>query len=102
LPFDQHWLIALVAPRPLIAADGLADPVSSIRSLKASYDAAKPVYELLSAPDNLGVHYRPGGHMLAPEDWQAILDFADARLRNKPTAQRFDEFPATAPSTRPS
>ena len=29
LPFDEHWFLALVAPRPFIALEGLTDPVSS-------------------------------------------------------------------------
>ena len=31
--------------------------------------------------------------MLAPEDWQAILDFADQQLLGKKVERRFDQFP---------
>jgi endo-1,4-beta-xylanase len=94
LPFDQHWLIALCAPRAFIAADALDDAACNGNALKESYLAAKPVYEFLGVPQKLGIHFRPGKHALAEEDWQAILDFADQQLMGKKTAQRFDEFPA--------
>ncbi|MES2439947.1 MAG: hypothetical protein V4584_12800 [Verrucomicrobiota bacterium] len=97
LPFDQHWLISLVAPRCFIAADGLSDNATSVNALVQSYQAAKPVYDLLGVPDHLGLHFRPGGHQFAPEDWTAILDFADQRLRGMEVKRRFDELPAPEP-----
>jgi len=93
LPFDQHWLIALVAPRVFIAPDGLADAAANENALAHAWLAAKPVYELLGVPDHLGIHFRPGKHMLAPEDWRAVLDFADQQLRGLPVNQRFDQLP---------
>ena len=81
LPWDQHWLIALVAPRCFIATDGLDDPYTSENALNQSCHAARPVYQLLGVPDHLSVHFRPGKHLLAPEDWRAALDFADQQLR---------------------
>ncbi|MGN6553239.1 MAG: alpha/beta hydrolase family protein [Verrucomicrobiota bacterium] len=93
LPFDQHWLFALIAPRCCIAADGLEDPYANGNALAQSYLAAKPVYALLGVPDHLGIHFRPGGHLLAPEDWQAILDFSDQQLRGRNVKRRFDQLP---------
>jgi hypothetical protein len=93
LPFDQHWLIALVAPRPLISAEGLSDQFCNGKASKASYLAALPVYNFLHAEDDLGINYRPGTHAFTPDDWQAVLDFADSRLLGKAIARRFDQFP---------
>ncbi|MGN6642851.1 MAG: hypothetical protein ACTHKU_07610, partial [Verrucomicrobiota bacterium] len=62
-------------------------------ALAQSYLAAKPVYALLGVPDHLGIHFRPGGHLLAPEDWQAILDFSDQQLRGRNVKRRFDQLP---------
>jgi len=93
LPFDQHWLISLVAPRPLISAEGLEDQYCNGKASQASYFAALPVYRFLHAEDSLGVNYRPGTHAFTPDDWQAVLDFADARLFGKQVSRRFDQFP---------
>lgn len=93
LPYDQHWLISLVAPRCFIAPDGLNDNATNVNALVQSYQGAKPVYALLGAPDHLGIHFREGGHKFAPEDWTAVLDFADQQLRGKDVKGRFDELP---------
>jgi len=97
LPFDQHWLISLVAPRLFIAPDGLSDNATSINALIQSYQAAKPVYALLGVSDHLGINFRSGGHKLAPEDWTAILDFADQQLRGMDVKRRFDQLPPPEP-----
>jgi len=96
LPFDQHWLIDLVAPRLFIAPDGLDDTATCINALVQSYLAAKPVYALLGVPDHLGINFRPGPHRLAPEDWTAVLDFADQQLLGKDVKRRFDQLPTQA------
>jgi hypothetical protein len=93
LPFDQHWLIALVAPRVFIAPDGLDDAAANENALAHAWLGAKPVFALLGVPDHLGIHFRPGKHMLAPADWQAILDFSDQELRGLKNDQRFDVLP---------
>jgi hypothetical protein len=98
LPFDQHWLIDLVAPRLFIAPDGLNDTAASVNALVQSYLAAKPVYALLGTPDHLGINFRPGKHMLAPEDWTAILDFSDQQLRKLDVKRRFDQLPPPEPA----
>lgn len=93
LPFDQHWLIALVAPRPFITVEGMDDGACNGKATKAAYLAAKPVYEFLGVANKLGVNFRPGGHMLAKEDWTAIMDFADQQLRGQKVERRFDTIP---------
>jgi len=99
LPVDQHLLVSLVAPRPLLDTAGLQDqwanPESALRNLKA----ADPVYELLGkkgligdgtltagdemTPDTAGelLQYRLDvKHEFNREFWTGILDFADLRL----------------------
>jgi len=94
LPFDQHWLLALVAPRLCIAADGLSDGCTNGNALAKAYLAAKPAYALLGVPEHLGISFRAGGHLLAADDWDAILDFADLHLRKKAIMRPFNQLPA--------
>jgi hypothetical protein len=93
LPCDQHWLLALTAPRPFIMCNSLADQYGRAYAAVQTYMGAKPVYEFLKAGSNLGLNFRPGGHGMTAEDWSALLDFADQRLLKKDIARRFDARP---------
>lgn len=78
LPFDQHELLACVAPRPLYVAsaeeDSWADPVGERLALQE----AASVYRFLGeSPALLGYHIRQGRHDITLEDWLHYLDFAD-------------------------
>ena len=96
LPFDQHSLVALMAPRPVLLSnaqeDTWANPAGQFEMLRA----ADPVYRLLGAEglaatemppsrklvdSRLGYFIRPGKHSMTTEDWGAFLDFADRNLR---------------------
>jgi hypothetical protein len=76
LPFDQHWFLALCAPRPFIALEGIADVISSPEAVRQSIAAARPVYQLLGARDRLAVNYAHHAHAFTGDDWRALLDFA--------------------------
>jgi pimeloyl-ACP methyl ester carboxylesterase len=96
LPFDQHELIALCAPRPVLLScateDLWANPTGQFEMLRA----ADPVYQLVAGdglgsaempevskllPSRLGYFIRPGKHSMAREDWAVWLDYADQWLR---------------------
>jgi hypothetical protein len=82
LPFDEHWFLALCAPRPFLALEGDTDPVSSPAAVRQSVDAARAAYALYGWPDRIGIHYSHHAHDFTAEDWTALLDFADAHLGN--------------------
>jgi hypothetical protein len=92
LPFDEHWFLALAAPRPFIALEGTTDTISLPEAVKASILAAGPAYDLLGVPDRLGVHYSSHGHAFTGEDWTAMLDFFDKTLRGKAVERTFAHF----------
>ena len=93
LPFDQHWFLALAAPRPFIALEGDADRISLPEAVRQSMLGARPAYALLGAEDRLGVNFARHGHAFTPDDWTAMLDFFDKHLRGKPIDRTFDRFP---------
>jgi hypothetical protein len=97
LPFDQHWLIAMIAPRAFIALEGDADPVSLASAVRGSFAGAAPVYALLGKSDALAVSYAPRAHAVTPRDYAALFDFADVTFgRTAPSSRRFDRFPPVA------
>lgn len=97
LPFDQHSLVALCAPRPVLYSnaqdDQWANPNGQFEMLKA----ASSVYNLLGveglkaekapAPGDplissrLGYWLRAGKHSTTPEDWKIFLDYCDKQLK---------------------
>lgn len=93
LPFDQHFLLALVAPRALLTIDALGDLWASPRGTQASYLGARPVFDYLGVSGRQGIHVRPGAHLLSDDDWRTLLDFADQVLLGKPSSRRFDRLP---------
>ena len=81
LPFDQHELLACMAPRPVYVAsaegDGWADPVGE----RISVQEASKVYNFLGlGAEYLGYHIRQGLHNILLEDWEHYMDFADTHL----------------------
>jgi hypothetical protein len=95
LPFDQHCLIALCAPRPVLLSnateDTWANPEGQFEMLKAAdkvyrfvgsegvASARMPeVGKLMDSP--LGYYIRPGKHSMTSGDWKIFLDFADAHF----------------------
>lgn len=87
LPVDQHMLVALCAPRPVLFCaaedDQWANPAGQREVLKA----ADPVYRMLGTNglEDGTLHYfvRPGSHAMTPVDWAAYLDFMDRHWKKE-------------------
>ncbi len=96
LPFDQHLVISLIAPRPVYVASADDDKHSDPEGEFVAAKAAEPVFLLLgseglpaekwpavgtSVQGGIGYHVRPGGHDVMEFDWKQYLDFADKHLK---------------------
>jgi hypothetical protein len=92
LPFDQHSLKALVAPRAQLSTEGLGDLWANPMGTQTTYIAARQVYEFLDVGDKIGIHFREGKHAQNEEDWKALLDFADLQFFGKKVETRFDRL----------
>ncbi len=77
LPFDLHFLKALVAPRALLTTEALDDHWANPAGSWHTHRAAYAVYELLGAGERIAIRNRAGGHDHAPADWSTLLDFSD-------------------------
>ena len=84
LPFDQHELLALIAPRPLYVASAEDDQHSDPKGQRLSSEEAAKVYARFwgrKAAQRVGYHHRQGKHDVLPEDWDHYIDFARKYLQ---------------------
>ncbi len=106
-PVDQHELLALIAPRPLLVLSATEDQWADPKGEFLSTVGATSVYRLLGAEgmsqtnwpaagtfvnSRVGYYLRTGKHDVTAEDWRIMLDFADRRLPR----------PAGAPAAAPA
>ena len=100
LPFDEHWYVALTAPRPWITAEGTEDKYCLPNAAQQTVLAARSIYQTLGlSPDRVGANYEVHIHELTTADWNAILDFADQQLRGIDHHRTFDQPPLSNAST---
>ncbi len=83
LPFDLHFLKALVAPRALITIEGTEDLWSNVYGTYLTRVAAQPAFELTGAPAHNFQIIRNGRHEYAARDWRWVLDFAQGVFEGK-------------------
>ena len=91
MPFDQHFLLAMNAPKKLYVASAAADLWADPLGEYLGCIAVTPVYELFGKKgiseekelgddeivhgDFVGYHRRPGTHFLGRLDWQRAMVF---------------------------
>jgi hypothetical protein len=96
LPFDQHFLKALVAPRGLLCIESTDDLYANPLGTYATSNAAMPVYELYNMTHRTAIRFRRGGHTFSEADWTSLLDFAELTFYDKAPVdgQSFWQIPA--------
>jgi len=80
LPFDSHFLAALVAPRPCMLGSGARDNVGEVWGDQQCYQAVKEVYKLLGVEQKLGFYVSPAGHTRTPHMMNEYHDWLDIQL----------------------
>jgi dienelactone hydrolase len=67
MPFDQHWLLAAIAPRPVLLLNAEEDLWANPKGQERMAQA--------SGHPNIQTHTRPGKHEVLPEDWERAISF---------------------------
>ena len=95
MPFDQHFLLSLIAPRPVAVASAVDDTGADPYGEFLSAFHAQDVYKLFgsaglplngmpreegSCTGDISYHIRQGGHDQTPVDWAHYLEIADLYL----------------------
>ena len=74
LPFDCHYLKALVAPRVLLVGEAANDLWTNPIGSWQTSEAAKEVYDFLGCKDNLKWYFRRGYHSHTQEDSTLLVN----------------------------
>lgn len=93
IPFDQHCLLATIAPRPLLVTYSLEDRWSNPEGMVQCVEAAREVYRFLGHEEHLAYHLRNGPHLHHPEDWRVLLDFMKWKWFGQPPAAAYNQNP---------
>ena len=89
MPFDQHYLLACIAPRKVLVGsafnDTNADPISEqlacLAASPAFQNGFKCEYWAMTGEEyfegDIGYHLRAGSHYFSREDWQKLIKFVN-------------------------
>jgi hypothetical protein len=98
MPWDQHMLVALIAPRPVYIGSAQEDQWADPKGQFLGGYHASPVYELYSKKGldtdimpalhspimhDVGYHIREGVHDVTDYDWKCFLTFAKKHFNMK-------------------
>ena len=97
LPFDEHELKALVAPRILFNSEAKSDIWSGPLCAYQSNIAAREVYKFLGKEENIKWYWREGYHDQTKEDFEMLLYLVLNRAFEKPLPDKFQNIPFDAP-----
>ncbi|MCI0699980.1 MAG: acetylxylan esterase [Planctomycetia bacterium] len=96
IPFDQHCLVAICAPRPVLFTNAEEDQWANPSGQFDVLSAAAPAYKLYGdekpvaaqmpetgklSDSRLGYFIRAGKHSMTSPDWKVYIQFADKWLK---------------------
>ena len=97
LPFDQHFLKALIAPRIYFDSQAMSDvwagPVNTLMSTMA----AREVWKMYGKEENVLWYWRPGKHDHTPEDFEMLTEVILHEKNGVPLSDKFMNVPFDIP-----
>jgi hypothetical protein len=78
--FDQHFVMGLIAPRPLLRTEGILDEWANPKGTEVAFLATEEIYKFHGVPERNQLALRPGGHTQNHEDMLALLSVANAHF----------------------
>ena len=98
LPFDCHFLKAMIAPRTLFVSEAAGDLWANPVGSYITTTAAREVYKFLGAEEELFWYFRPGKHAHNVEDVEMLLKLIERRVTGEFKAgSRFFNLPFEFP-----
>ena len=93
LPFDAHYVKALIAPRVLFVSEAASDMWSNPVGSWVTTMAAKEVYKFLGAEENILWYFRKGYHYQKEEDCLQLVNIIRHIKYGEPLNDKFFKLP---------
>jgi hypothetical protein len=93
IPFDQHFLTSLVAPRALFIYDGFRTFRNNVESQYLNYLAVSEVYHLLNADNSASIKLYNIPHQMFDYEAKDIVDFGNAYFSHTAPLAKFKDAP---------
>lgn len=93
LPFDSHYLKAMIAPRVLFVAEAASDIWSNPVGSWQTSVAAGEVYKMLGCEENLFWYFRRGYHAQTLEDVDMLINIIKHKTDGEPISDKFFKIP---------
>jgi endo-1,4-beta-xylanase len=94
LPYDHHEILAAIAPRAILITTAVDDYPNNSEGDALSYEAAKPIFNLLGVGHKLALNIRAsgekhprgfgGGHWVSEGQQKNLISFANHIFYNEP------------------
>ncbi len=97
LPFDAHYLKALVAPRKLCVWEAASDAWTNTIGSWQTTMAAAEVFKLYGKEENLVWYYRTGGHKHTSLDIEQLVKVMKRHIDGQPLDDTFFKTPFKKP-----
>lgn len=95
LPYDMHYLGALIAPRYFVQFEGMQDYWINPVGARVNAMAVKECYRYLGCADHAAAWFRPGTHRHKLPDFIEFMNFMDRARAGLPLAEHLctDPYP---------
>ncbi len=97
LPFDSHFLKALVAPRVLFDSEAESDIWAGPVNTYQTDVAAREVWKMYGKPENVLWYWRSGGHAHLPEDFEMLIQVMNRERYGTALCEKFGKVPFEVP-----
>ena len=97
LPFDAHFVKAMIAPRTLLVSEGAHDIWANPLGSWMTTMAAKEVFDFLGVEENLLWYFRDGAHLHSVFDLSMLVNLILHKRNGAPLSDFFFRRPFKAP-----
>lgn len=97
MPFDQHFLTALLAPRVYFDSQARSDAWASPVNTWMAASAAGEVWRMYGKEENVLMYWRSGRHGHLPEDFDMLIEVIEREYRGKSLSDKFMNIPFELP-----